>query len=249
MIFRQMFDQVSGSYSYLIASRTGGEALIIDPVLDKVERYLKLLEELDLKLVKAIDTHVHADHITSARKLREEMGSRVGYPLKSECDCADLAIEEGNSVHVGTVAIEPIYTPGHTDDHFCYRVGDRVLTGDCLLIDGCGRTDFQNGDAGELYDSIHRKLFSLPGETLVYPGHDYNGRRVSCIAQEKARNPRLGGGRGRADYIALMKGLELAYPKFIDYAVPGNRQCGRCPEDLPEKLETYCRQMTESPQG
>lgn len=249
MIFRQLFEPLSSTYTYLIGCEETRQCALVDPVYPTWERDRDLLRQLGLELCLTLETHVHADHITSARKLREEMGSRVGYPLKSECDCADLAIEEGNSVHVGTVAIEPIYTPGHTDDHFCYRVGDRVLTGDCLLIDGCGRTDFQNGDAGELYDSIHRKLFSLPGETLVYPGHDYNGRRVSCIAQEKARNPRLGGGRGRADYIALMKGLELAYPKFIDYAVPGNRQCGRCPEDLPEKLETYCRQMTESPQG
>ena len=143
----------------------------------------------------------------------------------------------------------PLHTPGHTDSHFAYRIDDRVLTGDALLIDGCGRTDFQNGSAPTLYRSIHEKLFTLPGDTLVYPAHDYQQRRVSTIGQEKARNPRLGADRSLDEFVRIMHDLGLPYPKFIDYALPGNRQCGACPEDLPEQLHAYCAGMKDSPQG
>ena len=163
--------------------------------------------------------------------------------------CADIGIVDGQPLAFGSVTIEPLFTPGHTDDHFSYRVGERVFTGDALLIDGCGRTDFQNGDAATLFRSVLDKLFTLPDEQLVYPGHDYQGRRVSSIGQEKARNPRLGAGKDLAAFQAIMAGLNLPYPKFIDHAVPGNRQCGVCPTDLPEQLQAYCGRMTESPQG
>jgi glyoxylase-like metal-dependent hydrolase (beta-lactamase superfamily II) len=150
---------------------------------------------------------------------------------------------------MGSVSLAPLYTPGHTDDHHAYLVGERVFTGDALLIDGCGRTDFQNGDAEVLYRSVHTKLFTLPDDTLVYPGHDYAGRRVSNVAQEKHRNARLGDGRSLAEFVAIMQALALPYPTFIDHAVPGNRQCGVCPQDLPERLQEYCAQMTATPQG
>lgn len=145
--------------------------------------------------------------------------------------------------------LTPLHTPGHTDSHFTFLRGDRVFTGDALLIDGCGRTDFQDGDAALLYRSVHDRLFALPDDTLVYPAHDYDGRRVSTIAQERQRNPRLGGGRSLAEFVAIMQALNLPYPKFIDYAVPGNKQCGVCPEDLPEKLKEYCELMQFTPQG
>jgi glyoxylase-like metal-dependent hydrolase (beta-lactamase superfamily II) len=149
----------------------------------------------------------------------------------------------------GSLSVEPLFTPGHTDDHHAYRLGERVFTGDALLIDGCGRTDFQNGDAATLYRSVHEKLFALPEETLVYPGHDYQGRRVSSIGQEKTRNPRLGGGRPLEEFIALMGKLGLAYPKFIDHALPGNRLCGVCPPGVPDDLQKYCEEMAHSAQG
>jgi len=142
-----------------------------------------------------------------------------------------------------------ILTPGHTDGHFAFQCGDRLFTGDALLIDGCGRTDFQNGDAVTLYRSVHEKLFALPDDTLVYPAHDYQDRRVSTVAQERRQNPRLGGGRSLDEFVAIMQALDLPYPKFIDYAVPGNRRCGVCPEDLPDDLKQYCDDMRHSPQG
>ena len=163
-------------------------------------------------------------------------------------ECADLLVEEGWPLELGGIRIEGIHTPGHTDEHFSYRIGDRVLTGDALLIDGCGRTDFQNGDAATLYRSVHDKLFTLPDDTLVYPAHDYHGRRVSTIAQEKARNPRLGLGMDLQGFVKVMEGLALPRPKFIDYAVPGNRRCGECP-DVPVPLRNYCDEMASSLQG
>jgi glyoxylase-like metal-dependent hydrolase (beta-lactamase superfamily II) len=150
---------------------------------------------------------------------------------------------------VGSLRIDPLHTPGHTEHHFAYRIADRVFTGDALLIDSCGRTDFQSGDARALYRSVIGKLFTLPGETLVYPGHDYQGRWVSCIAQEQARNPRLGGGKTLEEFIAIMARLNLPYPTFIDHAVPGNRQCGVCPPGVPDNLSQYCEQIAASPQG
>lgn len=249
MIFRQLFEPLSSTYTYLLGCEDTGRALLIDPVYATWERDLRAVKSLGLRLSYTVETHVHADHITGARRLKEEVGSAIAYPARSGCACADVGLEEGHELRMGSVTLAPLHTPGHTDDHHAYLAGERVFTGDALLIDGCGRTDFQNGDAEVLYRSVHTKLFTLPDDTLVYPGHDYAGRRVSSVAQEKQRNPRLGGGRSLAEFVALMQALALPYPTFIDHAVPGNRQCGVCPQDLPERLQDYCAQMTASPQG
>ena len=240
MIFRQLFEPVSSTYTYLVASEATGDALLVDPVLPAWQRDLEVVSGLGLKLVLTVETHVHADHITAALRLKREAGSAIVYPAIDRFEGVDRNIEEGRPLVLGDVVLEGLATPGHTDDHYAYRLGDRVLTGDALLIDGCGRTDFQNGDAPALYRSVHEKLFTLPDDTLVYPGHDYHGRRVSCIAQEKARNPRLGARQDLDAFVKMMRGLKLPYPTFIDYAVPGNRACGRCPEGVPPELRGYC---------
>lgn len=249
MIFRQLFEPVSSTYTYLLGCSTTRKAVLIDPVLPTWERDLAELRKLGLELAYTVDTHVHADHITGARKLREVAGSRIAHPALDRLPCVDVPLEEGKPLEVGELRIEPIHTPGHTDNHFAYLVGERVFTGDALLIDGCGRTDFQSGNADALYDSVRRKLFSLPPETLVYPGHDYNGRWVSCIAQERTRNPRLRDGVTLEEFREIMAKLNLAYPTFIDYALPGNRECGLCPPGVPENLSAYCEQIGESRQG
>lgn len=253
MIFRQLFEPLSSTYTYLLGCAETGQAVLIDPVVNSIERDLGELQRLGLTLAFTLDTHIHADHITAAAHLKERVGSRIAAPAMDRLACADVGVVEGTPLRVGRIELHPLHTPGHTDGHHAYRVtdasADRVFTGDALLIDGCGRTDFQNGDAAALYRSVHGKLFTLPGDCLVCPGHDYQQRRVSSIAQEKARNPRLGGARTQAEFEAIMAGLDLPYPKFIDYAVPGNRQCGVCPTDLPEQLAAYCARMTESPQG
>ncbi|MER2552953.1 MAG: MBL fold metallo-hydrolase [Thauera sp.] len=249
MIFRQLFEPISSTYTYLLGCEDTGQAVLIDPVLPAWQRDLEELRRFGLTLAYTLDTHIHADHITAARKLREAVGSRIAHPAIDGLPCADLGVEEGVALQVGSMRIEPMFTPGHTDGHHAYRVGERVLTGDALLIEGCGRTDFQHGDARALYHSVRGKLFALPDDTLVYPGHDYKERRVSSIAQEKARNPRLGGEQSLAAFEKLMAELDLAYPKFIDFAVPGNRACGECPGGVPEDLQEYCAQITESLQG
>jgi len=249
MIFRQLFEPLSSTFTYLLGCESTGQALLIDPVVNSIDRDLAVLQQLGLTLALTLDTHVHADHITGALHLRQRLGSRIAMPAMDALPCTDLGITEGTPLLLGSLQLDPLHTPGHTDGHFAYRCGDRLFTGDALLIDGCGRTDFQNGDAQALWHSVHGKLFSLPDEQLVYPGHDYQGRRVSSIGQEKARNPRLGGQRTLAEFTALMSALNLPYPKFIDHAVPGNRQCGVCPEGLPDELQAYCTHMTESPQG
>ena len=249
MIFRQLFDAVSSTYTYLLGCEATGRAVLIDPAMPNWQRDLAVLKELGLKLAYTIETHVHADHITSALHLQRAAGSLIAYPATSRLKCVNVAIEDGRAFEVGSINIRPLHTPGHTDDHFAYAINDRVFTGDALLIDGCGRTDFQNGDAATLYRSIHEKLFSLPDDTLVYPGHDYNNRHVSTIAQERERNPRLGHGKSLEEFIKIMRGLNLPYPEFIDYAVPGNRQCGVCPEDLADHLKQYCEKMEMSAQG
>lgn len=249
MIFRQLYEELSSTYTYLIACEETGQAALIDPVYPSVERDLAIISSLGLKLLYTIDTHIHADHITSAKRFKELTGSQIIFPVASQCDCPDLRAEEGRPLNVGGVTIDPLYTPGHTDDHYAYRVGDRIFTGDALLIEGCGRTDFQNGDSDTLYKTVREKLFSLPDDTLVYPGHDYQNRHVSSIAQEKQRNPRLGGTTTIEEFRQIMANLNLAYPKFIDHAVPGNQLCGVCPTDLPTKFNEYCAEMTESIQG
>jgi sulfur dioxygenase len=228
MIFRQLLEPESSTYTYLLGCETAGRALLIDPVLETAERDLALLEALGLKLELTIETHVHADHVTGAAALRARTGCRIGYPAPAGVEGADLLLGDGDTVDVGTLRLRALATPGHTSESFCYHdeAGRRLFTGDTLLIDGCGRADFQNGDAGALYRSVHQKLFVLPDETLVYPGHDYQGRFVSSIAQEKARNPRLGSGRSGDDFAAIMAALDLPRPKKIDTAVPANRRCG-----------------------
>lgn len=249
MIFRQLYEPISSTYTYLVGCEETGLAVLIDPVINSIERDLREIASLGLKLDFTLDTHIHADHITSAREMKQKVGSRIAVPAMERLPCADVGIEEGRPFQVGGLSFQPIHTPGHTDGHFAYRLNDRLFTGDALLIEGCGRTDFQNGDADTLYRSVTEKLFTLPEDYLVYPAHDYQHRRVSTIGQEKDRNPRLGQGKSPEEFRAIMSGLNLAYPKFIDHAVPGNRQCGVCPEDLPEHLQQYCEQMGESYQG
>ena len=224
MIFRQLFDATSGTYSYLLASRRGGEALIIDPVLEKVDRYLKLMEELDLRLVKAVDTHMHADHVTGLGALRDRTHCITVMGENSKVDVVSMRITEGDAVRVEGVALKVMYTPGHTDDSYSFVLGDRVFTGDTLLIRGTGRTDFQNGDARMQYESLQR-LLRLPDETLVYPAHDYKGDTVSTIGEERHFNPRLLV-KSAEEYVALMENLRLPNPKMMDVAVPANMRQG-----------------------
>lgn len=249
MIFRQLFEPLSSTYTYLFGCESTGQAVLVDPSMPMWERDLAAVHALGLRLAWTLETHIHADHITSALHLKREVKSRIAHPAMDRLPCADLGIEEGRPFEVGSVRFDPLYTPGHTDSHCAYRIGERLLSGDALLIDGCGRTDFQNGDAPTLYRSIHEKLFTLPEDTLVYPAHDYQQRRVSTIGQEKSRNPRIGAGHSLAEFVRIMDKLGLAYPKFIDYALPGNRLCGVCPEDLPRQLDAYCAGMKQSPQG
>lgn len=249
MIFKQLFEEISSTYTYVLGSEETGQALLIDPVLPAWQRDLSVLKDLGLKLAYTVETHVHADHVTAARLLKREVGSRIAGPSLDGLECTDVGLEEGKPLVLGDLRLEPLHTPGHTDNHFAYVVGERVLTGDALLIDGCGRTDFQNGDAAQLYRTVTQKLFALPDETLVYPAHDYQGRHVSSIAQEKGRNPRLGRGKTLEEFARIMSELDLPYPKFIEHAVPGNRACGECPKDLPEHLAKYCADMGESRQG
>ena len=249
MVFRQLFEPISSTYTYLLGCEATGQALLIDPVVNAIERDLQVLQSLGLTLALTVETHLHADHITAALHLKQRVGSRIAAPAIDQLPCADVAIEEGRPLQLGSLMVQPLHTPGHTDGHFAYRCADRLFSGDALLIDGCGRTDFQNGDATALYQSVTEKLFTLPDEVLVYPGHDYQQRQVSSIGQEKRRNPRLGQGRTLDEFKAIMAGLNLPYPTFIDHAVPGNRRCGVCPDDLPEQLRKYCEHMAQSPQG
>jgi glyoxylase-like metal-dependent hydrolase (beta-lactamase superfamily II)/rhodanese-related sulfurtransferase len=234
MIFRQLFDQTSGTYSYLVASRRGGEALIIDPVLEKVDRYLQLLRELDLKLVKAVDTHVHADHITGLGALRDRTHCITVMGEQSGVDVVSMRVTEGDKVEIEGVALDVLYTPGHTDDSYSFLLPDRVFTGDTLLIRGTGRTDFQNGDPRAQFHSLFGKLLKLPDETLVFPAHDYKGDTVSTIGEEKAFNPRLQV-RSIDQYVDLMNNLNLPNPKMMDVAVPANLRIGLHQEDVARK--------------
>lgn len=231
MIFRQLFEPQSSAYTYLVAREDSREAALIDPVLETVDRDLQLIHQLGLSLKWTIETHIHADHVTGASQLRERTGCKCALPERSGAERVDVPVREGESIRIGTLDLQPLYTPGHTDDHYSYLLdadgAARVFTGDALLIDGCGRTDFQNGDAATLYRSVHEKIFGLPGDTLVYPGHDYQQRHVSSVAQERERNPRLGGGRSLEEFVEIMAGLNLPRPKKMDLAVPANRVCGQ----------------------
>ena len=225
MIFRQLFEHNSSTYTYLIASRKGGEALLIDPVLERTDHYLRLLEELDLRLVKVIDTHVHADHVTAMSALRDHTNCVTVMGEQSPVDVVSMRVTDGERVTIEGINMTALYTPGHTDDSYCFQMDDRIFTGDTLLIRGTGRTDFQNGDAGAQYDSLFGRLLSLPEQTLIYPAHDYKGDMVSTIGEEKAYNPRLQVS-SKADYIELMNNLNLPNPKMMDIAVPENIKMG-----------------------
>jgi glyoxylase-like metal-dependent hydrolase (beta-lactamase superfamily II)/rhodanese-related sulfurtransferase len=225
MIFRQLFHAEYGTYTYLLARRAGGEALIIDPVRERVERYLKLLEELDLTLVKALDTHVHADHITGLGDLRDRTRCITVMGRESPLDVVSMRVKDGDAIEIEGLALSALHTPGHTVDSYSFRMEDRVFTGDTLLIRGTGRTDFQGGSARAQYASLFDKLLKLPDDTLVYPGHDYKGDTVSTIGEEKRWNPRLQVGSVEA-YEALMGGLNLPSPKLMDVAVPANIHIG-----------------------
>ena len=231
MLFRQLFDGVSSTYSYLLASRRGGEALIIDPVLEKVDRYIQLLRELDLRLVKAVDTHLHADHITGLGALRDRTHCITVMSDRSRVDVVSMRVADGDRLLIEGVELEVLYTPGHTDDSCCFRMEDRVFTGDTLLIRGTGRTDFQNGDARAQYESIFGRLLRLPDETLVYPAHDYKGDTVSTIAEERRFNPRLQV-KSVDEYVELMHNLKLPNPKMMDVAVPANMKVGLHQEEI-----------------
>ncbi len=234
MIFRQLFDSVSGTYSYLMASRRGGEALIIDPVLEKVDRYLQLVNELDLKLVKAVDTHIHADHITGLGALRDRTHCITVMGENAKVDVVSMRVSEGDRLTIEGLSMDVLYTPGHPDDSYSFLMNDRVFTGDTLLIRGTGRTDFQNGSAREQYDSLFNKLLKLPEETMVYPAHDYKGDTVSTIGEEKRYNPRLQV-KSVDEYVDLMSRLNLPNPKMMDVAVPANMRQGLAQDEIARK--------------
>ncbi len=234
MIFRQLFDATSGTYTYLLASRRGGEALIIDPVLERVERYLQLVRELDLKLIKAVDTHLHADHVTGLGALRDRTHCITVMGEQTHADVVSMRVAEGDRLAIEGICLDVLYTPGHTDDSYSFRLADRVFTGDTLLIRGTGRTDFQNGDPRAQYDSIFNKLLKLPDDTLVYPAHDYKGDSVSTIGEEKFFNPRLQV-KSVDEYVDLMNNLKLPNPKMMDVAVPANMHVGLCQADIAQK--------------
>ena len=245
MIFRQLFDSVSGTYSYLLASRAGGEALILDPVLEKVDRYCQLLRELDLKLVKAVDTHLHADHVTGLGELRNRTHCVTVMGEQSKADVVSMRVSEGDRVTIEGITLDVMYTPGHTDDSYRFLMGDRVFTGDTLLIRGTGRTDFQNGSARAQYDSIFNRLLKLPDETLVFPAHDYKGDTVSTIGEERRHNPRLQV-RSVDEYVELMNNLKLPNPRMMDVAVPANMHVGLHQDDLArEGLSFTAREAIE----
>lgn len=244
MIFRQLFENDSCTYTYLLACERSGECVLIDPVIDTVERDLDVLRALGLTLTYTLETHIHADHLTGAKTLRRLTGSRIAVPAMDRLECVDIGVEEGRPFRVGGIELQPLFTPGHTGTHHAYLLETSLhkvlFSGDALLIEACGRTDFQSGDPVALYKSITEKFFTLPDETLVYPAHDYQERRITSIGQEKLRNPRLGKGRSQQAFVELMNGLDLPYPRKIDFAVPGNEACGECPDNVPEQYRGPC---------
>jgi sulfur dioxygenase len=224
-MFKQLYDESSSTLTYLIVDDATKEAVIIDPVNEHIDDYLLLVKQHGLTLKYALETHVHADHITASGKLKQQLGLKTGVSEQCEAVNADLQLNDGDRITFGTQAIQVIATPGHTAGSLSFLWHDKVFTGDALLINGCGRTDFQSGDAGTLYYSITQRIFSLPDETLVYPAHDYQGRRVSSVMQEKLINPRLAN-KSHDEFVAIMEELNLPKPRLIDLAVPANRKCG-----------------------
>lgn len=225
MMLRQLFDQDSSTYTYLVADPATGQAALIDPVREQVERDLKLIEELGLRLTYVLDTHVHADHVTGAALLRERTGALTVASTKG-APCADVHVSHGDELALGTLSIRVLETPGHTDDSVSYLMDGCVFTGDALFVRGTGRSDFQNGNPRQLYHSLTRVLFALPDETRVYPGHDYRGHSMSTIGEEKRFNPRVAG-KTEVEFVAVMEALHLPPPKHLQQAVPANRGCGR----------------------
>ena len=221
MIFEQLFDTKSSTYTYIISSGKGREALIIDPVIEHTDEYINILEKLKLKLVKVIDTHIHADHITGLNELNKRTSCSRIMGEKSKSEVIDLRIKDNEKIYIESIELKAIYTPGHTDCSYSYLMNDRVFTGDTLLINGTGRTDFQNGSSEDAYDSIFHKLLKLPKDTLVYPAHDYNGKKFSTIENEKNNNPRLQVS-SKEEYAEIMSNLNLVNPKMMDVAVPAN---------------------------
>ena len=229
MKIEQLFDPATSTYSYLLWDEKTRQAALIDSVKEQTARDIKLIKQLDLQLKYTLETHIHADHVTGSGLLRDEFNSQAAVHKNSESECADLLLSDGDTLKLGEKIIDIIYTPGHTNTDITYRVDDKLFTGDALLINGCGRTDFQSGDAKALYHSITEKLFCLDDDTIVYPGHDYNGFTSSTIGREKAFNPRLGNNKSEEEFIAIMDSLILDPPARIDIAVPGNLQCGLDP--------------------
>ena len=225
MLFRQLFDAESSTYTYLIASDFGREAVLIDPVIEHTERYLTLIEQLDLRLVRALDTHIHADHITALGALRDATDCITVMGEQSKAECVSETIRDGQTLDIDGIRLRGLSTPGHTSESFSFVMDDRVFTGDVLLIRGTGRTDFQGGDPHQSWDSIVNRLFKLPDETLVFPAHDYKGWTVSTIREEKRHNPRLAA-KSEREYVEIMENLNLPDPKMMDVAVPANRACG-----------------------
>ena len=221
MIFKQFFDDTSSTYTYLISSGNGREALIIDPVIEHTDEYIKVLKNLDLKLVKVIDTHIHADHISGLSELNKRTNCTRIMGEKSKSEVVDLRIKDSEKINVENIELKAIYTPGHTDCSYSYLMNDRVFTGDTLLINGTGRTDFQNGSSYDAYDSLFNKLLKLPEKTMVYPAHDYNKKKFSTIENEKNNNPRLQVS-SKEQYAEIMDNLNLSNPKMMDVAVPAN---------------------------
>lgn len=225
MIFRQLFDQKSWTYTYLLGSKKSKEAFLIDPVLNHLEAYLKLMKELDLKLLVALDTHVHADHVTATGNLRKKTNCAIAMGEQTKAEFVTERLHEGETLKVGNLSLKALYTPGHTDDSYSFLMKDRIFTGDTLLIRGTGRTDFQNGSASAQYDSLFNKILKLPESTFVYPAHDYKGWTRSTIGEEKQFNPRLQVS-SESEYIKIMDNLNLDRPALMDVAVPANLKCG-----------------------
>jgi sulfur dioxygenase len=256
VIFRQLYDLETSTYTYLLADEASREAVLIDSVLEQLERDLQLIRELDLTLICTLETHVHADHVTASGRLRERCGSRVAVGAEAGVENADVELGDGDEVCFGACALEARHTPGHTDGCMTYvcHAQRMAFTGDALLVRGCGRTDFQQGSAPALFRSVRERIFSLPDDFLLYPGHDYRGRTVTTVAEEKRHNARLSLDRSESDFVAIMAGLDLAYPKRIDVAVPANLASGLVAAGEPKRpvagvMEAMGRQDAEMSMG
>ena len=226
MFVRQLFDRETSTYTYLIADEVSNEAAIIDPVKEQLDRDILLIEQLGFNLKYTLETHVHADHITSSGQMRDKFGSKVVLHENSGAKCADMLIKDGDELTLGDIVIKALHTPGHTNADLSFSVEDTIFTGDALLVRDCGRTDFQAGSSSTLYNSINDKIFSLDEKTTIYPGHDYYGFTASTVKEEKLYNNRLGNGKTEDEFVEIMANLDLALPKKIKESVPGNTNCG-----------------------